>query len=173
MNYRHLFIYFLTLFPIAPGLYSCKSTKKEASAYVLTQDPPFSILEAYSQPWTAGIPEGGSGIQLHITFETFTEDVVIQTFFFRNKKTNAQLSPQNRNKYVGYFTTMVRGDVIMDSDPLEEAKNSPPKAFPFDLKDDEAVIGYLRQGEVKYTLISEIEQKPMLAYPQSNTKNTP
>ncbi|MAP55944.1 hypothetical protein [Altibacter sp.] len=173
MNYKRLFIHLFTVFALSYCLYSCKSIKEEASGYVLIQDPPFTILEAYSQPWTAGIPEGGSGIQLYVTFASLKEDVVIQTFFFRKKKTQAQLSPQDRSKFVGYFKTMDREDIIMDSDPLEEAQNTLPKPFPFELKDDEAVIGYVHKGMIKYALISAIEQKPLLAYPQSNGKNAP
>ncbi|QNJ97453.1 hypothetical protein [Constantimarinum furrinae] len=148
--------------------FGCGGSKTD---YKLTKTPPFSLGEVYAQPWVAGIPSGGSGTNLHISFQSFTDAVVIDSIYFRNHIVKAQLSPEIRNQYVGYFKHIRKPDVIMDSDPLKEAQNTPPVPFPFDLEDEEAVISYFHYGEMRYYKIKKIEIKSMLAYPASNMKS--
>ncbi len=90
--------------------------------------------------------------------------------YFGNKKTKAKNSPQNIDQYVGYFKNETRPDMIMDSDPVQESQNVPPEVIPFQLEENEAVLSYLYEGEVKYLRITNMERKPMLAYPTTNNK---
>ncbi len=151
------------------GFSNCGSSRSNDIKYQLEQDPPFTIKGVYSQDWVAGIPEGGSGTNLYISLIDFTENVVIEDIYFRKKVIKAQNSPQYRNQYIGYFKNTNR-DVVMDSDPIKEAMNKPPKPFPFKLKENEAVISYLHKETIKYYKMTNIESKPKLAYPQLNPK---
>ena len=140
------------------------------TGYSFDQDPPFTLGAVFYQDWVAGVREGGSGTNVYINIESYMEDVVIMDVYFRNKKEKAQNSPQYFDQYTGYFKNESRPDVIMDSDPVKESQNTPPEPFPFRLKDDEAVLSYLHKDEVKYLKISNMERKPMLAYPSTNDK---
>ena len=70
--------------------------------------------------------------------------------------------------YVAHLTRDSKNDIVMDIDPMKEAKNVPSKTFPFELKANEAVIGYLIAGEKKYFKIDNLIEKREIAYPQAN-----
>lgn len=145
---------------------SCAGGKD--NGYVFVQNAPFTLGPVFYQDWVAGVKEGGSGTHVHITIDSYEEDVVLMHIYFRNKKVKAQNSPQYIDQYIGYFKNEPRPDVIMDSDPVQESQNTPPEKFPFQLEDDEAVLSFLHKEVVKYVKISNMEQKPMLAYPSTN-----
>ena len=140
----------------------------QTNSYKLTQNPPFTIDDVYYQDWVAGVQDGGSGTNVHITFKDFTEDVMIDSIYFRNKIEKAKNSPQARKQYIGYFKKKTNRDIVMDSDPKKEAQNIPPEPFPFKLADNEAVVSYIQNGITNYYKITNIRRKEMLAYPQSN-----
>jgi hypothetical protein len=150
------------------GLSGCAGGKE--MSYTFEQIPPFTLGEVFYQDWVAGVKGGGSGTHVHITIDSYTDDVVIMDIYFGNRKTKAQNSPQYIDQYVGYFTNKARPDIIMDGDPVKESQNEPPEVIPFELEDNEAVLSYLHEGEVKYLKISNMERKPMLAYPSTNKK---
>ena len=145
--------------------YSCAGGKD--AGYSFEQEPPFTLGTVYYQDWVAGVREGGSGTNVHISIDSYTDDVVIKNIFFSNKIQKAQNSPQNVDQYVGYFKNKGRPDIVMDGDPLKEAQNIPPEAFPFQLKNNEAVLSFLHNNEVKYVKITNMERKPMIAYPSA------
>ena len=140
----------------------------QASSYKLTQDPPFTIADVFYQDWVAGVQDGGSGTNVHITFKDFTKDVRIDSIYFRNKTAKAKNTPQAKEHYIGYFKDKTNRDIVMDSDPKKEATNTPPEPFPFKLADNEAVVSYVQKGNTAYFKITDIRKKEMLAYPQSN-----
>jgi len=151
---------------------SCGGGKtNDQEKYELDPNPPFKVADIYSQKWVAGIPDGGSGTNLHFTLVEFARDVVIDKVYFRGQVTKAQVSPQTRNQFVGYFRKDNGRDVIMDIDPVKEAANTPQTPFPFKLNDDEAVLSFLDGNFVRYTKISNIREEEMLAYPSVKPNN--
>jgi len=150
------------------GLSACAGGKD--AGFSFEQDPPFTLGDVFYQDWVAGVQGGGSGTHVHINIDAYADDVVILDIYFRNKKEKAQNSPQYIDQYVGYFTNKARPDVIMDVNPVKEAQNEPPEPFPFELDDNEAVMSYLYKEEIKYLRISDMERKPMIAYPSTNNK---
>lgn len=134
----------------------------------LEQNPPFTISEAYYQKWVAGVEEGGSGTNIHITFTEKDEDVVIQNIYFRNQVLEAKGNINQPNQFVAYYVNDTERDVIMDSDPMKEAQNTPTKLFPFELKANEAVVEYWFDGKKNYFKVSNIFQKDLIPYPQAN-----
>ncbi|MBT8262808.1 MAG: hypothetical protein KJO05_08300 [Bacteroidia bacterium] len=149
----------------------CGGGKTENGKPQLDQNPPFKILDAYYQDWVAGIPEGGSGTNIYISLGDISEDVVIDKIYFRKMISDAKLSPQTKNQYIGYFRKDQRQDIIMDIDPVKEAQNIPREPFPFELKDDEAVIAYRHENEMKYTRVSDLRMEELLAYPSTKPKD--
>ena len=71
---------------------------------------------------------------------------------------------------IGYFKNQNNRDVIMDGDATKEALNIPPEKIPFQLNENEAVVSYFENDKMVYYKISNIEEKEILAYPQSNPK---
>ncbi|WP_115122244.1 hypothetical protein [Marinirhabdus gelatinilytica] len=153
------------------SLYNCGNTKKTVSEIELVQNPPFSIVESYSQDWVAGTPEGGSGTKVYVKLESIPSEVDLLEVYFKDRVAQLKIRPVNSSQYVGYFMNQtIRPDIIMDSDPIKEAANNPPKKLPFNLQEGEAVIRYLNKGTIQYYKIENLESKEILAYPSSNPK---
>lgn len=162
--------YFLTFFGMTFLLVSfsnCGSSQVD-KALTLESNPPFTISEISSQKWAAGVQEGGSGTNLRVVFETIQEGVVIEQFYFREAITIAKATSNKPIAYTGFFKNEIKRDIIMDENPVNEAKNTPPEVFPFNLKEGEVVIGYSIEGETKYFRISNIVEKSLIAYPSAN-----
>lgn len=150
------------------GITSCGGTRSDG-AYPFEENPPFTLGTVAYQEWVAGAPGGGSGINVFIPVEEFRAEVKFREIYFRKQVVKVKSRPDNPDLFMGYFETKLnRPDVVMDGDHMKEAKNTPPKQFPFDLEDDEAVLSYEYGGEILYMMIYEMEQKPMLAYPMQN-----
>lgn len=150
------------------GITSCGSAQQSKSEIMLVQDPPFKIIDAYYQKWVAGVKDGGAGLNLHIVFEKLDPKVRINEIYFRNEKRNARKTSQDENVFVADFPNNLEDNVIMDIDPIKESKNTLVQKFAFDLKGNEAVIGYLYEGKKQYYKISNLPEKHQISYPQSN-----
>lgn len=146
------------------GISSCAGGKD----YGLEQNPPFEVKSSYFQKWVAGVKEGGSGTKVHITLENIKEDILVKEIYFGDRFLNAERHPQNMDSYSVDFKNEGRQDVVMDGDTIKESKNTPPEKSPFSLGYNEAIISYTVNGEMHYYKISNLEEKPMLAYPSSN-----
>ena len=149
---------------------NCGNSKTQVETYTFEQYPPFTIEEVYSQDWVAGVNGGGSGTNLHITFNKLIEGIVIKDIYFQKQTVKSKISTQYKYQYIGYFKNEMNRDIIMDINPINEAQNTPLKYFPFKLEDNEAVISYLYKEEIHYFMIVKIKRKPMLAYPTTKIK---
>lgn len=149
------------------SLSSCGGMQN-ANKKELVQNPPFKVIEAFFQNWVAGVEEGGSGTNIHLTFSEMDADVVIQNIYFRNTILEARGNINETNKYVGYLKNDAQRNIIMDSDSMKEAKNTPTNNFQFQLKDNEAVVEYWFGGKKNYFKIANLSEKAMIPYPQAN-----
>lgn len=146
----------------------CSSSKK------MQKKAPVKIVEVYSQDWVAGIQGGGAGTNVFIKIAD-GNPVSLDSLYFRKKVTPLELA--SNNNYVAYFLSHTnRGpdDLIMSGNAKEEFGNSMPlkqEKFPFELKDNEAVVSYKDNGKTKYFKIQDIEDRPSLAMPSSSPNN--
>lgn len=131
------------------------------------QNPPFKISEAYYQNWAAGVEQGGTGANVHINFSEIDPDVVIQNIYFKNRILEAKGNVNEPMQFVGYLKNDEQADVVMDSDPMKEAQNSPSKSFPFELEENQAVVEYWYGGKKNYYKIIRLSEKEMIPYPQA------
>lgn len=145
---------------------NCGGAQNGVSKTSFSQTPPFKIDEAYYQNWVAGTKEGGAGTNIYIRFEQMDAGVSIQNIYFRDQ--NLEAKKNQENIFVGYSKNEYERDTVMDVDPLNEAKNIPQKPFPFQLKENEAVIEYSLNGKTHYFKIINLSEKEMISYPQSN-----
>ena len=162
--------YFFSLIGISFIIFSfsnCGSSKSMESDYKLVETPPFVMGKIFTQKWVAGTQEGGSGTYINITFESLNEGVEIKNVYFRNNI--VEVNPNGpKHQYKGSFMSNLNDSVIMDSDTVKEAKNTPPIKFPFQLAINDIVLSYVSNGNIAYYKIENIEEKPMLSYPQGN-----
>ncbi|MBO6605427.1 hypothetical protein [Psychroserpens sp.] len=139
----------------------------------LQKEAPISIADVYYQEWIAGVQGGGSGINLFISVSD--SDITLETVYFRGEVAKLEVKPSNPNQYIGRFKTEMNQpkDIILSSDPKEEYGNKMPQKkdkFPFELADNECVISYTVNDEIKYFKISNIKNKPVINYPSAGPK---
>ncbi|MGO3184442.1 MAG: hypothetical protein ACTIJ9_16565 [Aequorivita sp.] len=161
----------LTLPILLFSLSNCGGAQNTNNKKSFVQNPPFKISEAYYQNWVAGVEEGGSGVNVHINFSEIDKDVVIQNIYFKNHILEAKGNVNEPKQFVGYLKNKEQSGVIMDSDPMKEAQNTPSEVFPFELENNEAVLEYWFAGEKNYYKISNLSEKDRIPYPQTNPKS--
>ena len=140
-----------------------------SSAQKLQKTAPVEFGEVYCQSWVAGVQEGGSGLNLYIPVKDTS--IVLDSVYFRGKVAKLEFSSSN-SLYVGRFKTAVNQPKvnIFSSDPKEEYTNKRQQKealIPFDLKDDECVVSYKKENDIKYYKISNVKQKEPLNYPRT------
>lgn len=169
-NSRSLWILLPVLF-LCVSFSNCAGSQISETDIMFEKNPPFTIKEVYFQKWVSGIKEGGSGIRVHFVFQSKDPAVEIKEVFFRNQVQRAHNSENKKNEFIAQFSINPSRDVIMDIDPKKEAVNTPSQNFPFELDENEAVISYEWGNKVNYFKISNLSEKPQIAYPQSNPNN--
>lgn len=143
------------------GISNCAGGKD----VLFVKEPPFKVKDAFFQNWVAGTAAGGSGTNVSIILGTIMEDIEVKEIYYLDHVIKAVRDAQNLDKYTGFFVNELDRDYIMDENAIKEATNTPPEKSPFTLTKDEAVISYLHDGEMEYYKISNLVEKPMIAYP--------
>lgn len=147
-------------------LWACAGGKE--SIYSFVEEPPFKLEHAQFQKWVAGVQGGGSGVNVQLTILDLQEGVQMKEVYFRNQIVKARTNMETPDYFTAEFLNQPNPDVIMDGDAVKEAQNTPAREFPFQLKENESVVSYSHKGEVYFVKISNMEEKPMLAYPGQN-----
>ena len=140
----------------------CGSAKIENKA-------PFKIASATYNNWVGGVP-GVSGTRVEIKL-TEKEDIVFDSLFFQNKKTKVEISEEKKVTVLrGFFNTSTKKNVdfILHSDAKKELKNTVPKQekFPFELKQNEAIISYKINNKTKFYKIENINEVKSALFPK-------
>ena len=142
-------------------------TSGQQDPSTVLQHPSFANSPAYFNTYAAGVKGDGSGIEFYLETGMLPTDVVLEKVYFRK---NAGRLVQSNGTYVARFRTDLgkERDVVMSSDPNEEAANTPPvqaEQFPFPLTSDGAGIRYRKKGVLLYAKISKVEERESVAYP--------
>lgn len=142
------------------GFMTCKSAKLE-------ENPPFQINGATYNNWFGG-QQGVSGMKVIISYSS-ENPVTFKKILFQNKEATLETKEQEGKKYlIGFFDTSTRkgGDLIMDKDPKKEMQNkTPKKPYPFELKENEAVISYMDGETLKFVKVEKIKKTDSDFYP--------
>ncbi len=144
-------------------------TMSQCSAVKGLSDPDFIGEGSYYQTWVAGVQGGGSGLNFYLDIQDIPEAITLIDIYFKDKK---EAIIVHNGVYSASFLTDQNSqpDVIMHSDPLEEAVNTPPTpkaVFPFELSSEEAGISYKDKGVLRYAKISRVENKGHIALPSA------
>ena len=167
MKNMRTILFFITASLLLFSFSNCGSAQ-EKSTMSLEQNPPFKIDSSYYQDWIAGIQGGGTGTNIHITFKSIDKDVVIQNIYFHNQKLEAKTTQLNSTMVNGHLINDNNKRIIMDSDPIKEAANTPKELFPFELEENQAVIEYWFGGKKNYYKVSNLMKKEIIPYPKAN-----
>jgi len=153
MKTKVILIAFVALF-----LIQCKSTQFDAK-------PPFNIINATYNNWIGG-REGVSGIRLVFNYES-QEIVKFQKVYFAKKEGSLEINKKEGKTFLtGHISTSTSRDITIDFDTKKEIKNKLPEtAFPFELKENEAVLSYLQNGVTKFYKVENIIKTKTVFYP--------
>jgi len=143
-----------------------------ASSQKIDKVAPVTFKQPYFQNWVAGIKGGGAGFMVYLPIDE-NPDVKLEEIYFKGKSVKLERK-RNEAVYVGRYTdpkTLRDENLIMSGDRKEEFKNKPPgeveKKIPFELKADECVISYTKDGKIGYFKLDKLPEKQMEAYPMS------
>lgn len=141
-----------------------------SSAQKLQKKAPADFGDVHYLTWTAGVKGGGSGINIYIPVSNTS--IVLDSVYFRGKAVKLELVPGNKQEYLGLFRTESNQpkDIILSSDPKEEHANTMPihtMKIPFELKDDECVVSYIKDNKTQYYKISNIRQEASINLPSA------
>lgn len=145
---------------------------KNSQATMVLSQPSFAQNPAYFNTYSAGAPGGGSGIEFYLEIDELPAGVVLEKLYFRKSAGKVMRGSGN---YVARFRTDQGKDqdLVMSSDPVEEAVNTPPvteDSFPFPITKDEAGLQYKEDGVQKYAKITKIKERANIAYPSQRPK---
>ncbi|WP_010516220.1 hypothetical protein [Croceivirga radicis] len=153
------YIFFSLIFSLS----SCSSQK------TFVKEAPFTTGDVTCQYWAGGRAESGSGTKLKIPVgQLDKEGVAFAQAFFRGKVADLKMVKNSDEMYAeaNFSNKMDKPDIVMHADPKKEVGNKPPKLQkenPFELSENECVISYTENGELKYLKIDNVKElKPKM-----------
>jgi hypothetical protein len=77
-------------------------------------------------------------------------------------------------RIIAHFSTLKRKNrnLILDADITKELENTLPslEEFPFQLKENEAILSYKKEGKTLYFKIENIKKLQSISFPSMNKK---
>ncbi|PQJ76860.1 hypothetical protein [Polaribacter glomeratus] len=146
-------------------LSQCGSTKFE-------ENPPFAITSAIYNNWTGGVP-GNKGITVNISY-TALYPIKFDSIFFLEKTAILESSKTKDKKFIAAnFMTSKKTSVTLAKNASEEINNTVTaiKKFPYELKQNEAIISYIVKGKTKYFKVKSIKKGKSIFYPSTRKDN--
>lgn len=127
------------------------------------ETPPFKTGEVMSEAWEDEKNKSGTNLFIPIVEG---KEIQLDSAYFRGEI--VKLEKIKRDSYLVYIgrfknTLIANRDIIMHADPKKEVGNVPPlpkKKMPFELKENEAVISFIVDGEEKYCKLENIKVSP-------------
>lgn len=150
----------------------CTSTKAAAQEQELS-NPEFATHTVYFNSYTEGKEQGRVGYELHLEQLKLPETLILEAMVFSNHIGSVHKTARGYKARVQKIK--VDQDVVMSSNPDDEAGNTPPVyegSFPFSLKEGEVGVKYTDNGVVKYTVMKNILQREPIIMPGSRTKSS-
>jgi hypothetical protein len=132
-----------------------------ASSQKLKNPIPLSIGEAYYQDWASEIKGERSGYTIFIPVIDNPQNIMLDSVYFRDNKAKLEFI---NTVFIGRLktTTINKQDIIMSNEPYAEYENKVPELpqkTPFNLNDNECMVSYLVNDEIKYFKIDGIIKK--------------
>lgn len=128
--------------------FQCSSSKAAATTTTqFEESATFKVKPVLFQEWYAGIKVGGTGINMFVPVANKSENIKIDSVFFRNLKGKLV---QKKDKYVA----ILKSDSPYYSFTVAEKS----KDYPFTLSDAECAISFVENGETKYLKITDVNE---------------
>lgn len=138
----------LSILIIIIGLSQCGSAKFQ-------KNPPFQISSS-----TYYNEFNNTETNIYIRY-TSKDDINFDSIYFQKRKGKVEIKTISDLNYIfGNFKNFKRNDLVLDVNSIKELNNRIPeiKKFPFDLKENEAIISYKTKGKTKYYKITSVKK---------------
>ncbi|CAM1369521.1 conserved exported hypothetical protein [Tenacibaculum sediminilitoris] len=133
----------------------CASVKME-------NNPPFKIGSANYSYITGGVKGSYNSTNLIINFTT-KESVNFKNVYFQSRITKAVVEQHGDKQYIAarYKTSSSKAqkDLVLHANSKEEYGNTSKENFPFELKENEAVISYSIGEKIHYVKVENIKKE--------------
>src|SRR5690606_30851600 len=145
------------------GLFTVMSLSNCANGKKLQEEAPVALQEVYYVTHRAQDDSNDRRLNLYIPVEdSELSKVRLDSVYFMGRKSDIVPSDEKNGLYVAYFEVAGKNrDIVMHADPKKEFGNQVPllEKIPFELKNDEAVVVYTRNGEQLYFKIQGIVER--------------
>lgn len=151
--------------------FSCnceKKTVEQNKEGVMIQE--FKISEIYYQSWIAGVRGGGSGIDVHITFESKLPDNIKFKKVQLLNYTSYRVDALEGFKYIARIKTETN-QLVLEESPTDEYGNEAPIKVENTRKEGDVLLIFEKNGVEFTQLIQNVKQKEMLAFPSAKPRN--
>lgn len=152
---------FLSLAIISVSFSQCASTIK------FQKEAPISFGEVYCQSWVAGVKGGGSGTNIFI--KTESNDLVLDSVYFRGKVSKLETKPGNKQLFIGRFLSTSNTEKYNLGTTSSDKRND--ENFPFTLQNSECVVSYTVDEKINYYKLGNIIERQTDAMPMSTLPN--
>ena len=132
-------------------IYQCSSSKVETSQF--ESSTAFKVEPIVFQEWYAGLKVGGTGINVFVPVVNKSDDIVIDSIYFRNLKGKLV---QKNDKYVAILKNHSPNYTFT----IAEKSND----YPFDLSQSECAISFIENGETKYFKTTNLNEVAGIYY---------
>ncbi|MDO1502231.1 hypothetical protein Q2T40_19020 [Winogradskyella maritima] len=135
----------------------------------LQEKAPTEFGEVYMQSWVAGVEGGGSGINVFI--ETMSDNVVLDSIYFRGEVAQLETKSASPKMYIGRFVN--EGNQMNEPSlgSSVESHSEPKSENPFKLEDNACVVSYKDGDKTKYFKLTDIKEKPADLYPSAKPQS--
>ena len=159
-------IKFLSILVILLGFSQCGGS-------ILVKKSTLKVEKAFYNKWFGGQP-GVRGTKVEIHLKDASE-VIFVALYFQGKRTKVEVSKIEKfTRIIAHFSTLKRKNrnLILDADITKELENTLPslEEFPFQLKENEAILSYKKEGKTLYFKIENIKKLQSISFPSMNKK---
>ena len=139
----------------------------------LVKKSTLKVEKAFYNKWFGGQP-GVRGTKVEIHLKDASE-VIFVALYFQGKRTKVEVSQMEKfTRIIAHFSTSKRKNrnLILDADITKELENTLPslEEFPFQLKENEAILSYKKEGKTLYFKIENIKKLQSISFPSMNKK---
>jgi hypothetical protein len=139
----------------------------------LVKKSTLKVEKAFYNKWFGG-QRGVRGTKVEIHLKDASE-VIFVALYFQGKRTKVEVSQMEKfTRIIAHFSTLKRKNrnLILDADITKELENTLPslEEFPFQLKENEAILSYKKEGKTLYFKIENIKKLQSIPCPSMNKK---
>ena len=136
----------------------------QCNSLKLENNPTFKITGATYNYWVGGQP-GVSGIKVNIGYQSDNK-IIFDTIYFKKRAAKIEIRTFKGKTYlIGHFDTSTRKNRIVIDDTALPKPVAKKAEFPFELKENEAVISYKHGNSIKYFKVLNLKKTKTDFYP--------